>query len=894
MGALRRSFSRLRSFFLKLRLDADLEAEIASHIDMAVEENIARGLTPLEARRQALVRFGGIDLAKDQQREARGLMKLDILLQDLRYSIRTLSRDHGFTFVAILILALGIGANIAVFSVVNSLLLRPLPFPAARQLVWIAPPPTKCGLSCATYSTDAYDTFRVESHSFQDVTGYFAFSTPGNLILSIGGGAPIPATSIDVIANFFQVLGVQPTMGRAFTQDDARNGAAPVVLLTDAWWRRQFNADPAIVGKAFEMNGRQTTVIGVLPRSFDFGAVFSPGAKVDAITPLNLYGPPRDEGNIITFIGRLKPGVSLAQAQQDAAAVAPHMCWNNKYPNSCGQYKDHVVPVPLKDYVSGRLHRALLVLWSAVGMILLIACVNLSNLLLARAASRSKEFAMRGALGASRGRIVRQLLTESFVLSGAGATLGLGLAWILVVWLAHQGAIALPLLSTLRIDGAALAWTLLIALTAAILFGLVPGLRMAGGNLHESLKDSGPGSGSGRKHERLRSTLVVTEVALACVLLVGAGLLLRSFLKVLDVDLGFEPQHAAAIMVDYDNSSPTREGALQKQTLILHQVLNRVRSIPGVQATGIVDYLPLGQNRSWGTPFPKGVKPPDGLSSGPLVYVITPGYMRAMGTRLSGRDFTWDDGPKSENVVMIDKAYARFLAQYANWPDGSAVGQVLSNGNQDLLVVGVVDDVHEEGTEGETGWQIYYPLTQNFPNSAQLVIRTSLPPATLATSVLTALRELNPKQPAAEFRPIQTLVDHANSPRQFFMMLVAAFAGLGLLLAALGIYGVISYSVTQRTQEIGIRMALGATLAQVQRSVLVKTLRLAFIGIAAGAVVSLLVSRAIAALLFNTAPGDPITFAAMVLLIGAVALLAGYIPARRASRINPMVALRNN
>jgi predicted permease len=892
MDGLRRALARIRAFLRKPPLDADLEAEIAAHIELATQENIQRGLAPLEARRQALVRFGAIDTAKFQQREARGFMKLDILLQDLRYTVRTLTRDRAFTVVAVLILALGIGANIAVFSVVNTLLLRPLPFPNAQQLVWIAPPPTKCGLSCATYSTDGYDTFRAGTHSFQDVTGYFAFSSPDNLSLQIGAGAPVPATSIDVIANFFQLLGVQPAMGRAFMPDDARDGAAPVVLLSDAWWRRQFNADPAIVGKAFGMNGRQTTVIGVLPRSFDFGAVFSPGAKIDAITPLDLYGPPRNEGNIVTFIGRIKPGISLAQAQQDAAAIAPRLCNNIKYPDSCGNYE--AVPVPLKDYVSGKLRRSLVVLWSAVGGILLIACVNLSNLLLARAAARAKEFALRSALGATRMRIVRQLLIESLMLSGAGALGGLALAALLLAWLRRQGAIALPLLGQLKIDGAALAWTVLIAVFAAILFGLVPGLRMASGNLQETLKDSGPGSGSGRKHERLRSSLVVSEVALACVLLVGAGLLLRSFLKVLDVDLGFEPQHAAAIMVDYDNSSPTRESALQKQTLILHQVLNRVGSIPGIQAAGIVDYLPLGQNRSWGTPFPKGVKPPPDLSAGPLVYVATPGYMRAMGTRIRGRDFTWDDGPKSTNVVMINTSYARFLANYTNWPDGSAVGRLLNDGSQDMLVVGVVDDVHEEGTEGDTGWQIYYPITQNFPNSAELVVRTTLPPATLATSVLTALRELNSKQPAAEFRPIQTLVDHANSPRQFFMLLVASFAALGLVLAALGIYGVISYSVTQRTQEIGIRMALGATRSNVVGSVLSRTLRLAVIGIFAGAVASLFVSRGIAALLFNTAPNDLIAFAGMVLLIGGVALLAGYIPARRASRINPMVALRNN
>ena len=895
MSRLKRGLLRFLAFFRRKSLDADLDTELAAHLEMATEDNIARGFSPAEARRLALVSIGGIVQAKQQHREARGIMRLDILLLDLKYTFRTLAHDPGFTVVAVLILALGIGANVAVFSVVNTLMLRPLPFPNAHELVWIAPPPTKCGLSCATYSTDAYDEFRMYSRSYQDVTGYFAFSSPGNLSLNLGG-APIPATSIDVIANFFDVLGVQPEMGRLFRPEDARNGAAPVVLLSDPWWRRQFNADPAIVGKAFNINGQQTTVIGVLPRSFDFGAVFSPGAKIDAITPLNLYGPPRDWGNIITFIGRLKPGVSLVQARQDAASAATHMCWNNKQPQSCGNYVGSVVPVPLKDYVSGRLRGALAVLWSAVGMILLIACVNLSNLLLARASARSKEFAMRGALGASRGRIVRQLLTESLVLSVSGALFGLCLASLLVSWLAHQGAIALPLLSTLQIDGAALAWTCFIAVFAAALFGLVPGLRMAGSNIHESLKDTGAGSGQSRKHERVRSILVVSEVALACVLLVGAGLLLRSFMHVLDVNLGFQPEHAAAIRFDYDDSAPTQEAGIQKRTAILQQVLDRVGAIPGVEAAGISDYLPLGHNRAWGTPFPKGIKPPDKIDASPLVYVVTPGYLRAMGTRVRGRDFTWSDGPKSQQVIMINESFARFLNSYANWPNGDAVGKSLSNGGgPDSLVVGVVDDVHEESTEGEAGWQIYYPTTQAGPSGAELVVRTTLPPAVLAGSVLRTLRDINPNQPAAEFRPIQMLVDQANSPRRFFLLLVGSFASLGLLLAALGIYGVISYSVTRQTQEIGIRMALGASMGLVQRQVLVGTLRLTLIGIAIGAAASLFAARLITSLLFDPAPSDTVaTFIGMAVSLLLVALISGYIPARRASRINPTVALRAN
>jgi predicted permease len=814
-------------------------------------------------------------------------MKLDILLQDLKYTFRTLSRDRGFTFVAVFILALAIGANIGVFSVVNTLLLRPLPFPDSHELVWIAPPPTECGLSCATYSADAYEEFREQSRAYQDVTGYEAFTTPDNLRLT-GRGEPQSATGIEVIGNFFQVLGVQPAMGRLYTQDETRGGPHAVTLLTNAYWRRQFNADPAIVGKAIELNGMPTTIVGVLPDSFDFGAVFSPGAKVDLFTPLDLNYE-RNWGNIVTLLGRLKPGVTVAQALDDANRVAPNIYFNVKFPQTLGRYKGDLIPVPLKDYVTGKLRRSLIALWCAVGVILLIAGVNLSNLLLARAVARGKEFAVRGALGATRGRIVRQLLMESLVLSTAGAALGLGLALALIAWLVHQGSVALPLLSSLRIDGQALGWTVLVAVFTATIFGLLPGLRIASGNLQEMLKDSGAGAGLGRKHERVRAALVVFEVALACVLLVSAGLLLRSFVKVLDVDLGFQPDRAASIKVEYDDSAPTGEASQIKRGEIFQQILARISAIPGVEAAGMSDYLPLGPNREWDTPEPQGKTFAPGELPDPLVYVITPGFIHAMGIRMHGRDFTWADGPHSEKVVLINAS-----AAHVYWPGEDAVGKILMRGTEEDHVVGVVDDVHEETVEGGTGSQIYYPATQQGPSSAQLVVRTSLPPATLAASVLQALRELNPKQPAAEFQPIRTIVDRAVSPRRFFMLLVAAFAGLGLLLAALGIYGVISYSVMQRTQEIGIRMALGATTGEVQLRVIGRTLRLTLMGIAAGCLASLVVARAIAALLFGTTSTDPVTFAVVILALAMVALFAGYLPARRASRIDPMVALRNN
>jgi predicted permease len=874
---------------------ADVQDEVHFHLDAKTDDLIAQGWEPAAARREAKRQFGDLRAVQHVGRKLGEKMEFRKRLQeqwidalrDVRYTFRKLRRDPGFAAVSVLILALAIGANVAVFSVVNTLLLRPLPFPDAHELVWIAPLPSPCGMSCATYSADAYTEFRAQSRAYQDVTGYMAFSTADNMRLT-GRGEPEPATSIEVIGNFFQVLGVQPAKGRLFTPDEAGGGSHAVTILSNAYWRRQFSSDPAIVGKAIELNGTPITVVGVLPDSFNFGAVFSPGAKVDLFTPLDLTLE-HDWGNIVTLIGRLKPGVTVAQALDDANRVAPNLYFNTKFPATLGRYKGDLIPQPLKDYVTGKLRHSLITLWCAVGAILLIAGVNLSNLLLARAAARAKEFALRGALGASRGRMVRQLLLESLLLSGAGAILGLGLALALIRWLAHQGSVALPLLSMLRIDGQAVGWTVLIAVFTAMLFGLLPGLRIASGNLQEVLKDSGAGAGLGLKHERVRAVLVISEVALACVLLISAGLLLHSFLRVLDIDLGFQPDHAASIKVEYDDSAANNEASQIKRGAIFEQIIARVSALPGVEAAGMADYLPLGPNREWDTPEPQGKKFAPGELPDPLVYVITPGFFRAMGIKLHGRDFTWSDGPKSESVVVINASAAKIY-----WPGEDGVDKILVSGKTPLHVVGVVDDVHEENVEVGTGAQIYYPATQAGPNGEQLVIRTSLPPAALAGSVLRALRELNPRQPAAEFRPIRAIVDRAGSPRRFFMLLIAAFAGLGLLLAALGIYGVISYTVTRQRQEIGVRMALGAGAGRVRGAVLLSTLRLAAVGIVVGTLASFLSARLIATLLFATSPWDGVTYLGMVVTLIAVALISGYLPARRASRVNPMIALRGD
>jgi predicted permease len=445
----------------------------------------------------------------------------------------------------------------------------------------------------------------------------------------------------------------------------------------------------------------------------------------------------RDWGNTLLLIGRLRPGMTVAQTQAEADLLFPRFYFNAKHPEFGSGYQARVQS--LKDHVSGRLRRSLVVLWSAVGLILLIVCVNLSNLALARAAARSKEFAMRNALGAGRARLIQQLLTESMLLSMAGAVLGLGFAVVMIYYLAHQGSIALPLLSSLRVDGAAFAWTLLVATASAVLFGLAPAFKMSGRNIQEALKDSGHGTTEGHAHERMRSALVVSEVALACVLLVGAGLLLRSFLRVLDVDLGFQPDRAAAVKVEYNDENAAQRGA------ILEEMLRRVKAIPGIEEAGVTDMLPLDRNRSWGLAA-KGVvyrkdEYPDGF-----VYVVTPGYLEAMGMRLrEGRDLSWSDKSDSEHVAVLNEAAAKRL-----WPGQDPLGRIAIIAGTDTKVVGIVSNVRETSVEDSSGLEMYVPATQAGPAGAELVVRTKLPPQALAASVMHTLRTLNPGQPATD------------------------------------------------------------------------------------------------------------------------------------------------
>jgi predicted permease len=876
-GGAKEAAARVRSFFRKRPLDSDLDTELASHIAMATEDNIRSGMTPGEARRQAMLKFGSVESAKESHREARGLPALDTVLQDLRYALRTLRSAPAFTTFAALIIALGIGASSTVFNIVNALLLRPLPFPEPERLAWVANNDV-AGLSGQTTQVGHFLDLRERTQSFSDIAAYFAFYGIGDSKMT-SGGEPERLTTVPVSQNFFPLLGVQPVLGRNFTVEECKWKGPKAVLLGHGLWERRFASNPQIVGQAVIIDENPYTVAGVLPASFDFGTVFAPGTHVDAFVPFPLTPETNRWGNTLAIVGRLKPGVTTAAAQAETQVIAKQL--TDAHPRDLNDFAG--VVKPLAQHVSGRVRAAVLALAGAVGVVMLIVCANLSNLLIARTASRQKEMAVRTALGAGRGRLVRQLLTESLVLSCGGAALGLALAMAGTRALSRLDAISIPMLRDARMDPIALGFILLMAIATGLVFGVGPALQSRAGALHDALKDSARGSTESKGRNWIRGALVVSEVAFACVLVVGAGLLMRSFLRVLDVNLGFRPERAATLRVD---PGPSIQTQAQVNTYF-DEVLRRARSTPGITAAGITDALPLGRNRTWGIGA-KGAQYELNQYPSGFVRVISDGYLAAMGIPLrQGRDFTPRDGPDTENVILVNETLARRL-----WPGQNPIGQyaVLS---REFRVIGVVADVRHLALEEEAGNEFYVTLRQvKDLASSDLVIRTTLPPATLASAVRAALRPLQPDLPGNDFRTLQTLVDKAVSPRRFVALLLAGFALFAVALASLGIYGVISYSVGQRAQEIGIRMALGASAGRLQRRIVAQTLGLAAIGIAIGGAGAWALARAMSGLLFGVTAEDPATFGAMVVALTVVAALAGYLPARRAARADPMTALR--
>ena len=802
----------------------------------------------------------------------------DTFLQDLRYTVRAARRDAAFFAAAVAIVALGIGANTTIFSVVHGILFRPLQFANAERLVWVANSGAgDGGLSSLTTRVANYRDWRRLNTTFEDMAAYFAFFDYGTYTLT-GQGEPERLVGVGVSDNFLPFLGVKLEAGRNFTPEECLDNGAPAAILSYGLWQRRFGGDRSVIGRAVTLNDRSTNIIGVLPESFDFRSVFTPGSRSDMLVPFPITDRTDRYGNTLAVIGRLKPGSTVAQAQNEFDVINSQL--RQAHPD---RYQFGARLSSLQDHLTGRFRRGLVVLLSAVGLVLLIACTNLSNLLLARATARRKEVAIRTALGASRGRLVRQLLTESLFVSLVGAALGLALSYGAVRTLASINDVSIPLLATVRIDATVLLFTVAAALITGMLMGTVPALQVSSTRASEAMKEGSRGSSDGAGSGWARGALVVTQVALACVLLVGAGLLIRSFQRVLEIDLGFRSEQAASWRIE----TGQRYRSDADRRAFYERVVRRVSELPGVESAGITDALPLSRDRSWGL-FAKGAQYPPGQAPIAHPRIVDWRYTRAMGIKLiAGREFEERDTPTSDPVMLINEKAARRL-----WPRQDAVGRMARFGNGERRVVGIVGNVRHQSVEEEAGLEAYIPLTQAGSQSVELVVRTRMEISAIAPAVRAALQEIDSALPASEYQTLASLVDRAVSPRRFIMMLLGGFAIAAVVLASIGIYGVVSYSVGQRTREIGIRFALGAPAGTVLRMVMGRTLGLTMLGIVIGVAAALVLGKFTASLLYQMEPRDPITLVGTVAMLVLIALFAGYMPARRAARVDAAVALR--
>jgi putative ABC transport system permease protein len=798
------------------------------------------------------------------------------LIQDLRYGIRMLFKQPGFTIVAVLALTLGIGANSAIFSVVNAVLLRPLPYPDSERLVVLRErSPQIEGMSVAYPN---FIDWREQNSAFEDI-GVFRRQSY-NLT---GSGEPERLIGWQLSADVFPVLKVTPGIGRLFTYDEDKPGANPVVVLSHGLWQRRFGGDPNILEQTMTLDGRSFSVIGIMPPGFQFPR---PGAELWAPVGQVSKDPGwENRGNHpgLTGIARLRPGVTVEQAREDMEIVAANL--EKQYPDSNTGNRITITPA-LENVIRG-IRPALLVLLGAVGFVLLIACANVANLLLARATARQKEIAIRTALGASRWRIVRQLLTESILLSLVGGALGLLLARLGVKLLVAISPNSIPRSEEINLDSRVLAFTIGVSVLTGIIFGVVPALHASKPDLNETLKDAGRGS-TGRRH-LLRSGLVVSEVALTLVLLIAAGLMIRSFYRLQQVDPGFIHER----LLTFNVSLPQRKYPENQQKISFYeQLAEKLRGLPGVQAVGLSSGLPLGNN-GWQTSFRVEGQPEPEPGKTPLTeaVVASPEYFQAMGlTVVRGRNFTEQDVKDGPHVTLIDEEFER---RY--WPGEEAVGKRIKTGRDDppITVVGVVRRVKMDGlNEDSNRVQSYFPFRQMPISGMTVVIKTSKDPMGLVSAVREQVLAIDPDQPVYNINTMEQLRSDSIAPDRLNLMLLACFAAVALILATVGIYGVMAYSVTQRTHEIGIRMALGARQSDVLGMVIRQGMKLAIGGLAIGVAGAWLATRAMTSLLFGVSATDPVTFAVISILLIGVALGACFVPARRATKVDPMIALR--
>lgn len=813
------------------------------------------------------------------------LRLVETLARDLRYAARTLRRDAALTTFAILIIGVGVGASTTVFSVVNALWLRPLPFDDPGRLIWVANGPS-ANLSRQSVQVGHVVDLREQTQSLADLAGFSPFYGIGDIRLT-GTGEPARVTGVPVTEGFFPLLGVRPWLGRDFTAEDCRWGAPRTAILSYGFWQR-LGAKADVVGGSISLDGAPVTIVGVLPSSFDFSNTFSPGRPADLFLPFPLSPENNRRGNTLALIGRLKPGIDQTTAAVETSAVVDRislMAPDVEPGRRRNAFRPHLSP--LQDRISGRFHGTLVVLAAAVGFLMLLVSANISSLLLARMSARHKEMALRMALGAGRGRLVRQLLVESLALSSSGAALGLALAFGGTSLIAHLDGASVPLLRDVRVDGAVILFVTSMALLTGVGFGVLPALQALGSAPQDVLKDGNRSvTGGGGWMQR---AIIVTEIVLVSVLLVGAGLLTRSLRRVLDVDPGFTPENVITLRIDPPRvEHPT----IETRNIYFDRVLQLLRSVPGVEAVGLTDALPLGDNFGWrGWTVSANDRATDpGARANPLIRMVDDGYFSAMHIAMkAGRSFSSDDHPSSERVVVINEALARAL-----WPDQDPLDRVLRASGKGYRVVGVVNDVRYFALERDTGQEMYMLLSQTGDyQTVDLVVRSAVPPASLIPAIQAALKRGDPGLPSVEFRTMEQLVDRSVFTRRIIVQLLAGFAGFGLVLASLGLYAVISYSVGQRTREIGVRLALGAAPSAMQGQILTQTMTLAAIGLAIGLPAAWMVAKAIDGLLFGVVSSDPVTFGGVATIVVIVAGLAGFVPARRASRIDPLLALRS-
>jgi len=878
MTAPERWLKRLLRAFRRKSFEQELDQELRFHLDMEVGALIARGHAPDEARRLAEQSFGGVERHKDSVRDARGLTLLDDVARDVRFGIRTLRRNPGFVAVALLCLGLGIGANAAVFSVIDAVLLRPLPYSAPDRLVRVFETlPARGPGWRGAVSFPNYEDWALQETSLQHLT---AFQVGSSNLVGAEGAERIPTVSAS--ASFFTSLGVRPLLGRGFAAGEDRPGSNRVVVLGESLWRRRFGGDPGVLGRSITIDGRPHEVIGVMSGLFTF-----PGrSAAEAFLPLDLRPELRtDRGShFLGIIGRLGPGVTLERATADIAAIARRL--ELEHPNV--QVGRSAVARPLIDTVVSDVRPTLLVLLGAVGLVLLISCANVANLLLARTTARQPEVTLRHALGASRARLVGQLLVESAVLALAGAAVGLLLAWLGLKALTGGLSIGLPAAGGIGLDGRVLLFTLGLSMVTALLFGLTPALQSTSGNVHARMAEAEHGS-PGAPH-RLRSALVVTEVALSLVLLVGAGLLVRSFHALLHTDTGLRTD---GLLTAHLAIPQGKFGKLELAPRLLHPALEALRALPGVDSAGLISLLPIQQAWTNGEYAVDGEPIPDPrLAPAAEMRVTSPGTFASLGVPIiEGRDLREQDGASKEKPILVNRALVR-----RHFEDGRAVGRRLIIDKTPYTIVGVVGDVRQAGLDKPPLAEIDFPYDdpENAPwlNDVTLVLRGRTDPARLAAPLRETLRGLASDQPVYDVLTMDEIISRSVANRRLSLVLLSVFAAIALVLSAAGLAGVISYLVAQRTQEIGIRMALGSEPADVVRLMVRQGGRLVIAGLVLGVLGAVAVGKYLASVLAGIQAPDPLIVVLLAAVLGAIALLATYLPARRAARVDPLIAMR--